>query len=430
MADTTFVAVTTKILAAWLNAVNNWVYRGARPTFGTTTGAANVYVLTLPATSLYTAVAEGDTFIFTAHQSNPGAATFSVVGGVTITAAAIQLNGAALAGNEIRSGGVYQVTRVGAVWQIVGMLQSPLPVSLGGTGATTAAAARTALDVPSNAEAILDTIIDAAGDLIVGTAADTVGRLPASSTVAAHATTCDIWNSRETILSGSAVTFTDIVDADYVGQVAWVKMNAAHIWTQGAVFTVQGGATYTTAADDWLRIEAITVSTFSVTIFPVSGQSVGYKLATEQASTSGVAIDFTSIPAGVKRITIMFNGVSTNGTSIIIVQLGDAGGFETTGYSGSAATYSAATISNFSIGFMLHPSHAATSVYHGTMTLSLEDSSDNTWVETSSVGLSNAAAGGHGAGSKALSGTLTQVRITMVNGTDAFDAGAINISYE
>jgi|SRR3990167_3817614 len=152
-------------------------------------------------------------------------------------------------------------------------------------------------------------------------------------------------------------------------------------------------------------------------------------LATEQASTSGVAIDFTSIPAGVKRITIMFNGVSTNGTSIIIVQLGDAGGFETTGYSGSAATYSAATISNFSSGFMLHPSHAATSVYHGTMTLSLEDSSDNTWVETSSVGLSNAAAGGHGAGSKALSGTLTQVRITMVNGTDAFDAGAINIQY-
>jgi hypothetical protein len=39
-----------------------------------------------------------------------------------------------------------------------------------------AATARTTLDVPSNAEAVLDTIIDAKGDLIVGTAADTPAR--------------------------------------------------------------------------------------------------------------------------------------------------------------------------------------------------------------------------------------------------------------
>src|SRR3990167_864781 len=137
-----------------------------------------------------------------------------------------------------------------------------------------AAVARATLDVPSNAEAVLATLGTAAGDTAEWTASGVVARKPATATVAAHATTCDIWNSRETILSGSAVTFTDIVDADYAGQVAWVKMNAAHIWTHGAVFTVQGGATYTTAANDWLRIEAITVSTFSVTIFPVSGAGV------------------------------------------------------------------------------------------------------------------------------------------------------------
>lgn len=39
-----------------------------------------------------------------------------------------------------------------------------------------AAAGRTALDVPSNAEAILDALIDAKGDLIVGSAADTPAR--------------------------------------------------------------------------------------------------------------------------------------------------------------------------------------------------------------------------------------------------------------
>src|SRR3990167_3658416 len=140
--------------------------------------------------------------------------------------------------------------------------------------AESGATVRASLDVPSNAEAILDAIITAAGGTIEGTGAGVVAEKPASATVAAHATTCDVWSARETILSGAAVTFTDLPLGDYVGQVAWVRMNAAHIWTQGAVFTVQGGATYTTAANDWLRIEAITVSTFNVTIFPVSGAGI------------------------------------------------------------------------------------------------------------------------------------------------------------
>ena len=48
-----------------------------------------------------------------------------------------------------------------------------LAIADGGTGASTAAGARTALDVPSNSEVLLDTFIDAKGDLITGTAADT-----------------------------------------------------------------------------------------------------------------------------------------------------------------------------------------------------------------------------------------------------------------
>ena len=52
---------------------------------------------------------------------------------------------------------------------------------------------------------------------------------------------------------------------------------------------------------------------------------------TAVASTSGTSIDFTSIPSWVKRITVMFNGVSTNGTSQVQIQLG-AGSVTTTGY--------------------------------------------------------------------------------------------------
>lgn len=109
-----------RIVSAWLNDLNNYVWRGSRPTYGTTTGAANVYVLTLPATSLYTVAADGDSFIWKAHQTNSGASTFSVVGGATLTPAALQVNGVALGGNEIISGGVYEVTRAGAIWMLRG----------------------------------------------------------------------------------------------------------------------------------------------------------------------------------------------------------------------------------------------------------------------------------------------------------------------
>lgn len=52
---------------------------------------------------------------------------------------------------------------------------------------------------------------------------------------------------------------------------------------------------------------------------------------TSQASTSGTAIDFTGIPSWVKRITVMFSGVSTNGTSVPQIQVG-AGSVTTSGY--------------------------------------------------------------------------------------------------
>ncbi len=151
MADRSFTANVTTIIAAWLNVINNFVYRGKRPTYGTTTGAANVFSLALEADSLVTTagLADGDSFLFRAHQANSGAATFALtVGATTIGSAAIQIAGAALAGSEILSGGIYQVTRVGAVWQLNGQaLSLTLPVSIanGGTGQITAGAALIAL---------------------------------------------------------------------------------------------------------------------------------------------------------------------------------------------------------------------------------------------------------------------------------------------
>lgn len=139
-----------------------------------------------------------------------------------------------------------------------------------------AAAARTTLGLGTMAvetatDYITKALLTTAGDTIHATAASTPARIAATASVAAHATTMNLWQARENILTGGVVTVTDIADAPYAGAVTWVKMNAAHVWDDGAIFSVQGGADYTAEANDWIRIYATTTSTFEVTVFRKSG---------------------------------------------------------------------------------------------------------------------------------------------------------------
>jgi hypothetical protein len=151
----------------------------------------------------------------------------------------------------------------------------------------------------------------------------------------------------------------------------------------------------------------------------------GITRGTAVASTSGTSIDFTSIPSTVKRITVMFYGVSTNGVSIPIVQLG-AGSVQTSGYLCTAITNGAAT--QFTTGFGIVRANGASSVHQGSVML--VNITGNNWVAYGVISQTDAASGGSTAGSVSLSGTLDRVRITMENGTDAFDAGTLNILYE
>jgi hypothetical protein len=160
-------------------------------------------------------------------------------------------------------------------------------------------------------------------------------------------------------------------------------------------------------------------------------------LATAVASTSGTSIDFTGLPSWIKRITVMFDGVSTSGTSIVGIRLGTSGGIVSTGYAGTAAdlvnTGTVVAVANTTL-FLLgggSGSTTASSLRHGSATISLLDSSTNTWVHTGSLSLTGGTAMTANFGGKvALGGTLDRVRITTVNGTDTFDAGSINILYE
>lgn len=148
---------------------------------------------------------------------------------------------------------------------------------------------------------------------------------------------------------------------------------------------------------------------------------------TAVASTSGTSIDFTSLPAWCKRVTINFQGVSTSGTNFVIVQLGTGSTtFTTSGYLG--AVNSANSISNQTTGFGVIGQPAAANTLHGTATVT--NLTGNTWCYAGTIYLSNTALGGGGAGSISLGAALTAIRITTVGGTDTFDAGNINILYE
>jgi hypothetical protein len=150
---------------------------------------------------------------------------------------------------------------------------------------------------------------------------------------------------------------------------------------------------------------------------------------TAVASTSGTSIDFTGIPSWVKRVTVMFNSVSTNGTSNLLIRLRTSGSFVTTGYVSQAMRYySSATTASVTTGFGVWIGYVAGDSSKGSVSLCLQNSSLNSWVSTgllvdaSNVNMSS--------GNISLAGVLDGIRITTANGTDTFDAGSINILYE
>ena len=163
----------------------------------------------------------------------------------------------------------------------------------------------------------------------------------------------------------------------------------------------------------------------------VAGANSAITVGTAQASTSGTSIDFASIPSWVKRITVMFNGVSTNGASPYLIRVG-SGSITTTGYVSSAANMDPSVVINASgstVGMQLCSATGATVIFGGPVILNLFGS--NTWVSSGILARSdNAGSQFLNSGYITLSGTLDRVRITTVNGTDTFDAGSINIFWE
>jgi hypothetical protein len=147
---------------------------------------------------------------------------------------------------------------------------------------------------------------------------------------------------------------------------------------------------------------------------------------TTQASTSGSTIDFTSIPSWVKRITVMFNGVSMSSTNDVLVQLGVSGTPVATGYVSSSGRISGTSASGSAntTGFNVYFNGAGLTL-DGAMVITTLGS--NIWVASHAIAYNGGSA--TGGGSVTLGGTLNMIRIKSA-GADTFDAGSINILYE
>jgi hypothetical protein len=221
-------------------------------------------------------------------------------------------------------------------------------------------------------------------------------------------------------LSGSVdnsnFTFTIVNLAPYDVTIA----TAAGVTLVGNMIVNDGSATF--------RVRRLNSSTVSVTrLDNVSTSAI--ELQSSVATTSGTSIDLTGVPAGVKRLTVIFNEVSVNAASRMIVQLGDSGGVETSGYAGSAWT-SNTTNSVYSNGFIVISNTTTSYKFTGAIVFNLQNISAFTWNASGVGGFSGTSGGTTTGGAKSLSSELTQLRLTSESGSAVFDSGSITISWE
>lgn len=192
-------------------------------------------------------------------------------------------------------------------------------------------------------------------------------------------------------------------DILYRGSSEWERLA---IGTAGQALKVNSGAT----APEW-------------------GAAGGATWLTPQATTSGTTKDF-SIGAGAREINIDLDNVGLDGTDNLLVQLGDSGGIETSGYIAVGGTSFDASGGNAVIsstsGFPIRVANASREV---SGTLTLRNISGNTWVASfKGAVVSGVISNNSGGGTKTLSDTLTTVRLTRT-GSKNFDTGQAGGSY-
>lgn len=146
-----------------------------------------------------------------------------------------------------------------------------------------------------------------------------------------------------------------------------------------------------------------------------------------QATTSGTAWNVTGVPDWATVLIPILNDFSTNGNSPYLLQLGDAGGYEVTGYSAAAldsASGSSASAA-YASGFGLKESVTAATSLTSLGFLVKTNPANNTWTFMANgfSGLTLSVASGW----KSLSQPLNSLRVTTASATPTGDGGIFTV---
>jgi hypothetical protein len=144
---------------------------------------------------------------------------------------------------------------------------------------------------------------------------------------------------------------------------------------------------------------------------------------------TGTSYDISGIPTGTNRISLALDAVSTNGTSRLLLQLGDSGGIETTLYVG-ALSEAASASSNWVSGTAgaILPGSTAGAKRYGNITILRQHPTSFLYTISASIYAEDGASGfvGTTACFKGLTTDLTSLRLTTVSGSEVFDNGTVN----
>lgn len=218
----------------------------------------------------------------------------------------------------------------------------------------------------------------------------------------------------------------------------------AEIWINGSYkFIVKDSSDVTIRTVD--NVSAFTTSAVTIdSILPAQSGNAGKFLTTNganaswgassgitlvtTATTSGTAIDVTGIPSTAKQIIVSLYSVGSGTSGSLALQLG-SGAIETTGYNSDYASYtSAPAVSIFSGTTTQFGMKRNNSAVTGMFILNLVDAATNSWACTSIGSSTGSSEMYSGSGTKALSGALDRLRLSIVGGP-AFNAGKMSVQY-
>ncbi len=177
-------------------------------------------------------------------------------------------------------------------------------------------------------------------------------------------TKTQVWSKGADVASAAALTLGD--DGNYfdvtgttaitsiatvgVGTVIKLHFDGSLTLTHHSTdLVLPGAANITTAAGDEAEFVEYAAGDWRCTNYQrANGAAIlGNVLALQNGGTialSGTSIDLTGIPAGVQRVTLEVSMGTTNGASRL--ELGDASGYPSSGYSGAISAVGAASVSS------------------------------------------------------------------------------------